>query len=80
MIFESQLPNTSTFKFVQIKMTEFKKESEDGQPEQIQTLLQIIDVSHEILFNEVKAEKECLKLINVAVSHDLRNPLSSMIS
>ena len=43
------------------------------------TLVQIIDVSDKILYNEVKAEQEFLTLINATVSHELRNPLSSLI-
>jgi signal transduction histidine kinase len=33
-----------------------------------------------MLYNEVKAEQEFLTLINAAVSHELRNPLSSLIA
>jgi len=32
-----------------------------------------------MLYNEVKAEKSFLTLINAAVSHELRNPLNSLI-
>ena len=42
-------------------------------------MLQIIDVSHKILYNESKAKQMFLTLINAAVSHELRNPLSSLI-
>ena len=38
-------------------------------------LLQIIDVSDKMLYNEFRAEKSFLTLINAAVSHELRNPL-----
>jgi len=40
----------------------------------------MIDVSDKILYNEVKAEKQFLTLINATVSHELRNPLNSLIS
>ena len=36
-------------------------------------------MSDKILYNEVKAEQTFLTLINAAVSHELRNPLSSLI-
>jgi signal transduction histidine kinase len=36
-------------------------------------------MSDKILYSEVKAEKSFLALINAAVSHELRNPLSSLI-
>ena len=42
-------------------------------------MIQIIDVSHKILYNEIKAEQVFLTLINATVSHELRNPLSSLI-
>ena len=32
-----------------------------------------------MLYNEVKAEKSFLTLINAAVSHELRNPLNSLV-
>ena len=41
-------------------------------------LIQIIDVSNKIMYNEVKAEKEFLTITNAAVSHELRNPLNSL--
>ena len=41
-------------------------------------LFQIIDVSNKMLYNEFKAEKSFLTLINAAVSHELRNPLNSL--
>ena len=43
-------------------------------------LLQIIDVSNKMLYNEAKAEKSFLTLINAAVSHELRNPLNSIVA
>jgi signal transduction histidine kinase len=41
--------------------------------------LQIIDVNDKILYNEAKAEKRFLTLINAAISHELRNPLNSLM-
>ena len=32
-----------------------------------------------MLYNEIKAEKSFLTLINAAISHELRNPLNSLI-
>ena len=43
-------------------------------------LIQIIDVSDRKLYTEVNAEKTFLTLINATVSHELRNPLSSLIA
>jgi signal transduction histidine kinase len=44
------------------------------------TLIQIIDMSDKMLFNAVKAEHSFLTLINATVSHELRNPLASLIA
>ena len=43
-------------------------------------MLQIIDISKDILYDEVKAQSEFLSLINVTVSHEMRNPLNSIIN
>lgn len=42
------------------------------------TLLQIIDMSDKILYNEVKAGQKFSELMNAALSHELRNPLNSL--
>ena len=39
----------------------------------------MIDVSDKILYNESKAEQSFITLINAAISHELRNPLSSLV-
>ena len=36
-------------------------------------------MSHKILYNEVKAEQKFSTLMNAALSHELRNPLNSLI-
>ena len=46
----------------------------------VETILQIIDISHTILYDEIKAQSEFLELINACVSHELRNPLNSIIA
>lgn len=43
-------------------------------------LLQIIDVTSYILYTEFKAKNQFTSLINACVSHELRNPLNSIIS
>jgi signal transduction histidine kinase len=59
------------------KEHKFFGERQDG--ERYKTLIQIIDMSDKILYNEVKAEQSFLTLINATVSHELRNPLASLI-
>ena len=36
-------------------------------------------MSDKILYNESKAEQSFITLINAAISHELRNPLSSLV-
>ena len=43
-------------------------------------MIQLIDISQKILYDEMKAEKTLLTLITATVSHELRNPLYSLIS
>lgn len=64
------------FKFVQLKI---KKIQDRRNTKKSMILIQIIDVSHKILYDESKAEKHFLSLINATVSHELRNPLNSLI-
>ena len=40
----------------------------------------MIDISDKMLYNEAKAEKKFLTLMNATVSHELRNPLNSLVS
>ena len=37
-------------------------------------------MNNKVLYNEISAEKTFLTLINAAVSHELRNPLNSLIN
>lgn len=45
----------------------------------IKRILQIIDVSDRLLYDEVKAECKFQTMISATVSHELRNPLNSLI-
>lgn len=74
------------FKFIHLKVKKIKelgsksaylKEKVDES--NYKTLIQIIDMSDKMLYNEVKAEQSFLTLINATVSHELRNPLASLI-
>ena len=44
------------------------------------TVLQIIDISANILYDKYKAMNEFQALINACVSHELRNPLNSIVA
>ena len=39
-----------------------------------------IDISQKILYDSTKAESEMLSLINSTISHEMRNPLNSIIN
>ena len=43
-------------------------------------MIQIIDVSQSILYNQERDHTDMLKIINATVSHELRNPLNSLIA
>ena len=53
--------------------------SEDDKSQVQKILIQIIDMSDKILYSEAKAEQSFLTLINAAISHELRNPLNSLV-
>ena len=60
--------------YVQIKSSKFIRDKEET------TMFQIINISDTILYNRSKAENQFLGLINACVSHELRNPLNSIIA
>ena len=62
------------FKYVQIKLTKFVRNNKTKH------ILQIINISNTILYNQSLVEKKALEMINACVSHELRNPLNSIIS
>lgn len=65
------------FTYAHIKVNKIKK-SKDSEDSRI--MIQIIDIKDKMLYNEVKAEKKYLTLMNATVSHELRNPLNSLVS
>ena len=74
------------FKFIHLKVKKIKERDcksaylkEKVDESNYKTLIQIIDMSDKMLYNEVKAEQSFLTLINATVSHELRNPLASLI-
>ena len=44
------------------------------------TMIQIIDISDSILYDQSKAQNEFLSVINATVSHEMRNPINSIKS
>jgi signal transduction histidine kinase len=41
-------------------------------------VLQIIDISSEIMYDISEGEKKLMALINATVSHEMRNPVNSI--
>lgn len=64
------------FKFIQIKKSYIK--AFDGGIDRV--MLCFIDISQKILYDTSKAEGEFLSLINSTISHEMRNPLNSIIN
>ena len=53
----------------------------DKQPtnKNLNKVIQFIDVSGRMLYDEAKAEKSFVTMMQASVSHELRNPLASLI-
>lgn len=64
------------FKFFQIKKSEIKT----AQSEDRKLMICFIDISQKILYDSSRAEGELLALINSTISHEMRNPLNSIIN
>ena len=41
-------------------------------------MLQIIDISNNILYDKTKTQNQFLSIINATVSHEMRNPMNSI--
>ena len=59
-------------KYVQIKRQLLVVDDQNMQ------VLQIIDISKDIMYNVASGEKKLIELINATVSHEMRNPLNSI--
>ena len=71
---QEQNENNMNFKYVQIKNKMITQDSEKV------NLLQIIDLSSQVMFEFAKVEKRLMSLINATVSHEMRNPINSLKS
>ena len=63
-----------SFKFFKIQKSyvEFKETE--------QCMVCFIDISSKILYDSTRAESDMLSLINATISHEMRNPLNSIIN
>lgn len=79
---QQEYSQQQNFHYVHLKLSMLDDQSDHPwilhQPTR-KTILQIIDVSDKLLYDEIKAEYEFHSMINATVSHELRNPLNSMI-
>ena len=60
--------------YMSLKLTDYEV---NGEPA---TMVQVIDVSASIHNSMHKSENKFLSMINACVSHELRNPLNSIIA
>ena len=64
------------FKFFQIKKSKLKISGDENE----KSMICFIDISQKILYDSSRAEGELLSLINSTISHEMRNPLNSIIN
>ena len=64
------------FKFIQIKKSSIR--TPKGQKDK--DMICFMDISQKILYDTTKAESELLSLINSTISHEMRNPLNSILN
>jgi len=79
LIFSSEHGEENRFKYIQLKIKSIITGNDGQGNDEISKLIQVVDISDKILYGEVKAEHSFLEMINAAVSHELRNPLNSLI-
>lgn len=72
---EEYLP---TFRFFQFKKSMIRDLDKKSGKDQV--MLCFYDISQKILYDTSKAEGELLSLINSTISHEMRNPLNSIIN
>ena len=59
---------------MQIKRTKFNVQ------DKIKDIIQIMDISASIMYDKEQAQNAFLSLVNACISHELRNPLNSIIA
>ena len=70
-----------TFKYFQFKRSTIDIKENGTNSENLgQIMLCFSDVSTKIMYDTKKAEGELLTLINSTISHEMRNPLNSIIN
>jgi signal transduction histidine kinase len=69
-----EILNGTEKQYIKLKKTYFDQEG------QISTMIQMFDVTGQVLYDDQKTINQFLNLINATVSHEMRNPLNSIVS
>ena len=68
------------YKFVQVKVQKIVDDTSSASCiETNQLIIQLTDVSGKILYNEAKAKQSFVTMMQASTSHEIRNPLASLI-
>ena len=63
------------YKFFQIKKTQVTSVTNKNR-----FTLQLIDISAKIFYDDIKAQEEFMSITTSSISHEMRNPLNSILS
>ena len=63
------------YKFFQIKKTKIISNNQTSR-----YTLQLIDISAKIFYDDLKAQEEFMSITTSTISHEMRNPLNSIIA
>ena len=72
-----EIPNSYLPSFQLFQIKKGITMSKDGKK---RCTLQFIDISKQIFYSDIKAQEEYASLMNSTVSHEMRNPLNSIIN
>jgi len=64
---------TEPFRFVHVSKSVYQRRGQQN------CMIQIHDVSSSIMIDYLQTEKELYEIINATVSHEMRNPINSMV-
>ena len=70
----SEIIEDEIHNYFQIRLKRFYMENKE------KILVQFIDISKSILYDNQKMQNQALEMINACVSHEMRNPLNSIVA
>ena len=76
---ESVIGESASF-FFQIKIIEVIQEDSFEQGKQAELMVQMLDISQRILGQSLRLERQYMTMLNSTISHEMRNPLNSIIT